>query len=125
MINQDQCLQILIAAVNKSRFDCKIAISVAGSIIIGKLAGCDEYFDHLISTLKKNLGQGSAGNDLVRALAQYRVAQDQEGTDATEYIHIQDVQILNSKDQGFLKLLKNEAWWRGKISDVSGFIIDP
>ena len=119
---RDWMLSTLNTIVNNNNITIGITVVVSGIIVSGHLAGGKEYFDAIGSEFSSILSSASVGDSFL-SLAEriYNSESDhvKNGPLSADYIHIKQARFYNSA--GAVLPQSEAVWWRGRISEVSGY----
>jgi hypothetical protein len=120
---KDWLLATLNAVVNNHNITIGITITANGFMISGHLAGGKDYFEAIGNEFTSILKSGNVEDNFLELADRiYNSDSDhiKNGPLTTDYIHIKNAKFYNAGNS----LPYNEAvWWRGKISEVSGFTL--
>ena len=119
--NQDWFLQSLINIVNTEEMSFGITLNVGGLLVSGTLIGGQHYFEGFGSDFS---GGDESAENLKKAFAKYSNIYTQEKEDkqkSPRYIHLQDAQFFNTSGNPIPS--NKGVWWRGRVSEVSGFML--
>jgi len=123
--NKDWFLGTLNNIVNNNTITIGITIFSHGFIISGHLAGGKEYFDATAGEFSALLNNSGKVENSFIELANRIYESDSDnvknGPLSTDYIHIKNAKFINSSTNDVLP--NDTVWWRGRISEVSGFSI--
>ncbi len=122
---KDWFLQFLVNMANKNRFELGITLNVGGILISGTLAGVKQYFADFGSDFAASFDAGK-GSEEVKAT--FKKIGDEcvcvsnaEPAESPSYIHLKDARFLDA--QGNSIQGNRGVWWRGRLSEVQGFVL--
>jgi len=126
----DWFLQHLVAVVNSSGFSIGITLQVSGMLVTGELIGGKAYFEGFSSEFSGALKESEKEVDSVRDhfLSIGGVYDEPENAlfspkqeQSPHFIHLKNARFMHTAGS---PLPTNRAvWWRGRISEVSGFVL--
>jgi hypothetical protein len=121
---KDWFLQFLVNTANKSQFELEITLNVGGFLVSGRLAGVRQYFADFGSDFATSFDAGKGSEEIK---ATFRKIGDEcscvsqaEPTESPSYIHLKDARFFDA--QGNSIQGNRGVWWRGRISEVQGFV---
>ena len=121
--NKDWFLSTLNTIVNNNDITIGITVFSHGFMVSGHLAGGKKYFDGVGSEFSSLLHNSGMVENSFLKLADRIYNSDSDnvknGPLSSDYIHIQDAKFYNSA--GTALAANNAVWWRGRISEVSGY----
>ncbi len=109
-----------------------ITLQVSGFLVSGTLVGGHEYFDNFASEFARPFGEGgerikqavsrnSPYEKVENPLGGYSGSKDYPGRQSAGYIHLKDAKFF---DTARLPIPHNRGvWWRGRLSEVAGFVL--
>ena len=122
---KDWFLTTLNTIVNNNVITIGVTIVTHGFIVSGHLTGGREYFDAVANEFATTLNSSFKIENSFQGLADTIYGSDnpevKDGPLASDYIHIKNARFYNSASEGILP--NNPVWWRGRISEISGFSI--
>lgn len=113
----DWLLSTFVSIVTTHKFIITITLQVDGCLVSGVIASGREYFDALGHEFSSAFSEGNAAEIIQGSFANL----DDEVYEDDAYIHLRDAQFLTT--QGPLIPTKDGVWWRGRISEVAGFVL--
>ena len=124
--NQDWFLCSLVDMVNQGGFSFGITLNVGGFLISGELIGGKAYFEGFGSELagvfkdaeaakRVKEGYAKAGEDI------YSEKTEDKKDMPVMFIHMKNTKFYNTSGKPIPD--NRGVWWRGRISEVSGFVI--
>jgi len=125
----DWFLQLLVGWVNKLPLDFGITLHVAGFLVSGNLIGGAEYFSGFASEFSGGFaGAPELAESFRKAIADlgetYKTdekAMEEVDRPLPMFIHLKNARYFNT---GGNPIPGNRGvWWRGRISEVSGFTL--
>jgi len=121
---KDWFLQFLVNMANKNTFELDITLMVGGLLISGTLAGVRQYFDDLGAHFASPFASGKNSAEIESTFKkigdQCSCVSPSEQTETPSYIHLKNARFYDA--QGHLLPESNGVWWRGRISEVQGFV---
>lgn len=115
----DLVLQVLAKTAQDNPFEIGLTLTVRGAVLTGTLVGRDTWFRELAAWLESRVeGYGDLASSIGEALTQLAPG----GTSSAEhyaYLHLKDARVLS----GHLLPTLDGLFWRGRISEISGFAI--
>lgn len=125
----DWFLQTLVDMVNKSPIDFGITLQVAGFLVSGNLINGAEYFKGFASDFTSAIpGDSEVVESIRKSYADlgeiYKTDEkeaDKEDRPLPTFIHLKNARFFNTS--GNAVPANRGVWWRGRISEVSGFIL--
>ena len=126
---KDWFLQLLVDAVNGTTSEVGLTIQVSGLLVSGTLVSGEKYFEGFAEALAAAQADDKESAEKHRAaFAKYgEQYKRSEGNGSEEkkalplYIHLKDARFYTP---GTKPIPGNKGvWWRGRISEVSGFIL--
>ena len=121
---KDWFLQFLVNTANKSQFQLTITLNVGGFLISGTLAGVKQYFADFGADFAISFDAGE-GSEEIKATFQKigdecSCVSNAEPSESPSYIHLKDARFYDT--QGNSIQGNSGVWWRGRISEVQGFV---
>ena len=118
--SNDWLLEFLVDLADK-KVELVITLQIGGMLVSGILASGEAYFDAVGS----QLSDAKAPEDMKRAMSQledlYRKEANAERDPAITVIHLKEARFFMP---GSAPIPTNQAvWWRGRLSEVAGFVI--
>lgn len=108
----DPILQEVVRIVEQTNGGISITLTVQGRVITGKLISAGEYIDGVHAQLP-------SGSEIGKQLGDYLAsAKVRAEAAAAPFVHLQDARFFTEE-----RLAEPGVYWRGKLSDVSGFYI--
>lgn len=121
---KDWFLQFLVNMANKNKFELDITLMAGGLLISGTLAGVRQYFDDLGSFFASPLSGGKSSGEIESTFKkigdQCSCVSPSEQTETPSYIHLKNARFYDA--QGHLLPECSGVWWRGRLSEVQGFM---
>jgi len=121
--SKDWFLSTLNTIVNNNDITIGITIFTHGFMVSGHLAGGKQYVDAVGSEFSTLLNSGNVENsfiDLANRIYNSDSEHVKNGPLSADYIHIMDAIFYSSTGAA---LSPNATWWRGRLSQVSGYSI--
>lgn len=126
--NKDWFLENLVSTVNNSDIEIGITLQMNGFLVSGHIVNGRKYFDgfsaEFISETAVAFGNKEALGTLQQAFNKYASLYDTEdnGDDhGASFIHLEGARFFNTNGAPIPN--NRGMWWRGRISEVSGFIL--
>lgn len=123
--SKDWFLSTLNNIVNNNQITIGITLTTHGFIISGHLTGGKEYFEAVADEFSSMVSNSFSLENSFQGLAEsiYGSANPdvKEGPLSTDYIHIKDARFYSSAASTVLP--DNSVWWRGRLSEISGFSV--
>ena len=127
---QDWFLQSLVNMVNKSPIDFGITLNVAGFLVSGSLISGAEYFKGFGSDFSSSFPADSEIVESTRKIYTdfgkmvYKTGEkeaDKDDLALPSFIHLKNARFFSTS--GNPVPTNRGVWWRGRISEVSGFTL--
>lgn len=126
--NKDWFLENLVNTVNNSDIEIGITLQMDGFLVSGHIVNGRKYFDgfsgEFISETSVAFGNKEALENIRQAFDKYASIYDNEAPaddNGVSFIHLQDARFFNTNGAPIPN--NRGMWWRGRISEVSGFIL--
>jgi hypothetical protein len=121
---KDWFLQFLVNLANRNQFELGITLNVGGFLIAGTLVGVKQYFAEFGADFAASFDAGKSPEDIRTFFKKIgdecACVSHKEQTESPSYIHLKDARLFNT--QGKPMQESGGVWWRGRISEVQGFI---
>ena len=121
---KDWFLQFLVNMANKSHFELQITLNVGGFLISGTLAGVKQYFADFGTDFASSFYAGKSFEEIRTTFQKIgdecACVSKSEPSDSPSYIHLKDARFFDA--QGNSIGGNKGVWWRGRISEVQGFV---
>lgn len=123
---EDWFLQTLVDLANKSPFAVDITLHVGGTLVSGTLASGKDYFEGFSRELESMTKEAAMGRLLRLGFSAYQIIYEQEAEVSADvplesYIHLRNPKFFNTAGGSLHS--EQGTWWRGRISEVQGFIL--
>jgi len=120
---EDWFLQSLVNMANKNQFGMGITLNVGGFLVSGSLTGGKQYFDGFGIDFASAFSDKETAEQIKGSFGQYGEIynSEPEQNNPPAYIHLKDAKFFNT--QGKPIPGNRGVWWRGRISEVQGFIL--
>jgi hypothetical protein len=125
--DKDWFLQSLVDSVNGTTAEIGLTLQVSGLLVSGTLVSGDRYFEGFAEAVAAAKADDKESAETHRAAfakygEQYKQRPEDEGIKPRPlYIHLKDARFYTP---GAKPLPGNKGvWWRGRISEVSAFIL--
>ena len=127
--DKDWFLQRLVNIVNSGGVDFGITLNVGGFLVSGNLIGGKEYFEgcsaDFASALVSDESAEIAKKTIVEFIAStgdiYTSDKDENRQIPPSYVHLKNAKFYNTNGNPIPS--NRGVWWRGRISEVSGFAL--
>jgi hypothetical protein len=121
----DWFLQILVNIVNTSDTEIGVTLQVGGFLVSGRLVGGAKYFDGFAADFANSLRGDQESTEYIRSAFSSYGEQLYSTTGETDagplYIHVKEARFFNTSGKPIPA--NRGVWWRGRLSEVSGFIL--
>lgn len=121
---KDWFLQFLVNLANKNQFQLGITLNIGGFLITGTLVGVKQYFAEFGTDFAASFDAGKSPQDIQTFFKKIgdecACVANREKTESPSYIHLKDAMFFNT--QGTPINGNGGVWWRGRISEVQGFV---
>lgn len=119
--NADWLLQSFVDIVNSASFSLPITITIGGTNISGDLIGGKEYFNSLGENFSKSFSTLKNAEDVGALIAKHAdIYNDPDVKKSPQYLHLKNAVMFDP--EGNFILNGAGALWRGRISQIDGFI---
>lgn len=126
--SEDWFLQSLVNVVNGGQLSFGVTLNVGGFLISGVMVSGREYFDGLGGDFASGVDDSEAASLIKETFNKYGAIYDiddvegkEEGLPRPAYIHMRDAQFFSTSGD---PVPSNQGvWWRGRISEVQGFVL--
>lgn len=126
--SEDWFLQSLVNVVNQGELSFGITLNVGGFLISGLLISGKEYFGGFGGDFAAGIDDENAAAMIQETFNKYGSIYDvdevegrDEGLPRPAYIHLKDAKFYNTSGD---PVPSNQGvWWRGRISEVQGFVL--
>jgi len=127
--NKDWFLENLVSTVNNSDIEIGITLQMDGFLVSGHIVNGRKYFDgfsaEFISETSVAFGNKEALKNIEQAFNKYASLYDGQTDDPEEhganFIHLEGARFFNTAGAPIPN--NRGMWWRGRISEVGGFIL--
>lgn len=121
---KDWFLQFLVNMANKRQFELDITLTVGGILISGTLVGVRQYFDELAAYFASPFELGKNSDEITTTFKkigdQCSCVSPSEQTETPSYIHLKNVIFHDAQGKPISQ--RPGTWWRGRLSEVQGFV---
>lgn len=121
---KDWFLQFLVNLANKNQVELGITLNIGGFLIAGTLVGVKQYFAEFGADFAASFEAGKSPGDIKTFFKKIgdecACVSNREQAEFPSYIHLKDAVFLNA--QGTPIQGNDGVWWRGRISEVQGFV---
>jgi hypothetical protein len=128
VVRQDWFLQSLVDLVNRTGVPIGITLTVGGTQVSGHLSSGKAYFEGFASVFTQSFQQSApefatAMNEVFQGYGQIYEddKKSEQPKEPPNYIHLKNVHIFTGPNAPIPK--DDGSWWRGRISEVEGFIL--
>jgi hypothetical protein len=124
--NGDWFLQSLINIVNGKDLEIGITLNVGGFLVSGLLVSGHRYFEAFGQEFSSAFTETDVVQSIKESFSMYGVIYTQERSQDEDvpppnYIHLRNAKFFNTNGN---PLPGNRGvWWRGRVSEVSGFML--
>lgn len=123
LAREDWFLQTLVDTVNRSELSFGITLNVGGFLISGTLISGKSYFEGFGGDFASGCNNVKTAQSIKETFAKcgniYK--EDQENLPPPAYIHLKDARFFNTSGRPIPG--NRGVWWRGRISEVQGFVL--
>ncbi len=121
---KDWFLQFLVNLANRNQFELGITLNVGGFLIAGTLVGAKRYFEEFGEDFAASFEAGTNPIDIKSFFKKIgeecACVSNREHTESPSYIHLKNAMFYTL--QGNPMQANGGVWWRGRISEVQGFV---
>ena len=121
---KDWFLQFLVNTANRSHFELELTLNVGGFLISGTLAGVKQYFAEVGADFAGSFKERKGSEEITAAFKKIgdecACVSTAEPAESPSYIHLKNARFYDV--QGHSLQGKSGLWWRGRISEVQGFV---
>jgi len=128
----DWFLQILVNMTNAGDGSVELGMTllVGGFLISGKMVGGAKYFDGFAEDFASGFADQAVAENIRRSFSQYGEiyrSEEAQQDDADQpvqsptYVHLKEARFFNTAGNPIPA--NRGVWWRGRLSEVSGFMI--
>ena len=121
---KDWFLQFLVNLANRNQFEIGITLNVGGLLISGTLVGVKRYFEVFGEDFSASFEAGKSPKDIELFFKKIgdecACVSHREKTESPSYIHLKNARFFDA--QGNSIQGNRGVWWRGRISEVQGFV---
>lgn len=124
----DKLLQAIVAIPEKTTIELTITLNVGGLIISGQLISRDDYFEDLTRLFSNASSESNVPfmlsdffRDLGRQLVDGAHDDGAEGIPLPRFIHLRNAKMYPDQGQGLPHT--HQVLWRGRLSQVDGFML--
>jgi hypothetical protein len=121
---EDWFLQILIDIVNSRQMSIGLTVNVGGFLISRLLIGGKAYFEGFAADLASAIPDAEASSFVKQKFGQLGDVyqrEDKQDTSSPHYIHFKDAKFYHMTGEPIPG--NRGVWWRGRISQVHGFVL--
>ena len=113
-LRTDWFLQYLVSLVRNSPMEFGITLQVSGMLVSGQLVSHKTYFEGLAIALSEGLEKFPDLADTLNIESNVDIPMPQ-------FIHLKNAKLINTAGHDIPR--GAGVWWRGRISEVGGFIL--
>jgi hypothetical protein len=117
----DWFLQTLVNTVNNTDVKIGITLQVSGFLVSGLLIGISQYFDGFAAEFITGMKGDPTETENIRTTFSSYGRMPSAPNQLPVYIHMQDARFFNTNGNPIPG--NRGVWWRGRISEVSGFVL--
>ena len=121
--DKDWFLEQLVTIVNKTEMAVGITLTAGGTIISGELVGGKQYFEEFAETFSSSLfpTDEEFRKEVKRTFEENAKLYGPESSVPTGFIHVKNCRFISTDGSSIPN--NKGSWWRGKLSDVTGFTL--
>jgi len=123
--DRDWFLQNLVNMVNARNIELGITLNSGGFLVSGLLVSGKKFFSGLASDLSISFQDPEVRNSIEQSYAQigeiYATGRGGETIAPPNYLHLMQARFFHTAGQPVPAA--DGVWWRGRISEVSGFFL--
>ena len=127
--DKDWFLEILCNMVNGNEMIIGLTLNVGGLLVSGELISGDKYFEGFSEEFTNALsnlvptddGIEDIKNQITKLGDRYKHDENDEQNKPTNFIHLRNAKFFNTV--GSPVPSNRGVWWRGRLSEVSGFML--
>lgn len=117
----DWFLQVLVGMVNSNRgMEIGVTLQVSGLLVSGMLTSGANYFEGFAKEMVAGFQATDDADKIEKAFGEY-VDLYKRPSPTTVYIHLKETRFFDPA--GSPIPTNRGVWWRGRLSEVSGFIL--
>jgi hypothetical protein len=121
----DWFLQLLVHIINGKENETGITLNVGGMLVTGKMVSGDKYFEGFARDFTSLMKDEESIKQVTDAFHQigdvYTQNATKENKPLPQYIHLKDTHFFNTSGKPIPS--NRGVWWRGRLSEVSGFTL--
>jgi len=109
---------------NKLGLEMSIVLQVSGFLIAGTLVSGPKYFERFASDFAREWPNKATADMIQEAFSQYGEIYKNTGDDLSQpatYIHLENARFFHHGGKPIP--MNHGIWWRGRLSEVSGFFM--
>lgn len=127
--NKDWFLESLVTTVNTSNIEIGITLQMDGFLVSGYIVNGRKYFEgfstEFIAETSVAFENQEALDNIQQAFNKYAsvydVSEDEDMNNGANFIHLESARFFNTNGAPIPN--NRGMWWRGRISEVNGFIL--
>lgn len=122
-VPHDWFLQSLVNMANDG-VEVGVTLQVSGLLVSGVLTGGKAYFEGFAEDYSSGLSDPEAAKTVRDSFAMFGEIYKKDGEDTTpppQYIHLKNARFFNTSGNPIPG--NKGVWWRGRISEVAGFML--
>lgn len=120
----DWFLQLFVNMANDTGLSMDITLQVSGFLVSGHLVGGRDYFDGMGEEFARSIPDGEPLKESFAALRDQhypKVAAENSPKPGPTFIHLKNARFFNTAGNPIPG--NRGVWWRGRLSEVSGFLL--
>lgn len=122
----DWFLETLVNMVNGRELEFGITLNVSGFLVSGSLVSGDKYFEGFASDFAGAFSEQGVAEGIRSSISKFGDIYQVEGERNPDipppaFIHLKQARFFNTN--GSPVPANGGVWWRGRLSEVSGFIL--
>ena len=122
-IDTDWFLQSVVDLVNNTGMGLPITLQVSGMLVSGQVVTGEEFFEQMAIAVSSAVENEEIASDLKTFLETfrdvYRQNNESDKKSRPHFIHLKNARFFTSNSK---PIPNNPTWWRGRLSEVAGFI---
>lgn len=121
---KDWFLQFLVNLANKNQVELAITLNVGGLLITGTLVGVKQYFAEFGADFAASFDAAKSPGDIKTFFKKIgdecACVAHKEQAEFPSYIHLKNAIFFDTQGRSIQG--NDGVWWRGRISEVQGFV---
>lgn len=132
----DWLLQVLVAMVDRAQMPIPVTLTVAGCLVSGQLASARQYHEGFLNRLTGEIlvslprrERERIREDLEAQIKAWEYGEEEEEEEEEESEEVPEPTFIHLQNAGFLTTAGapvtggEGVWWRGRLSQVDGFVL--